>query len=933
MKKRKIQQLLLLLVSVCFLVTIFPTWDIKAEEQASIRVGFIELKEYAEQEEDGTYAGVDVELTYQISQIANLRTEVVLYDNVTDALNDLNDGKLDCLSGIFKSDERQEEFLFSEREISNMSVCVFTKNDDDRYSYNENSQLNGMKMGVERNGYVKDIYQNWCNNRGYQTQLIEYDSLNEIKNAIDAGEIDGGLYGATSLDGYKTISRIQPQPYYYIFTKDNLSLKNKFDDALGTLITQEPLYQSKLIKRYVDSRKNDMEELTNVERKYIEENPLVRVAVIDKDNPYYFKDSDGNMHGIIPDFYEDLAQKTGLHFVYQEYASDQEINDAIANGEADVIGVYSAGKITAYNSDFCQTSTYYDADIVMITFTGMQIENIKNVAVKKRSQVVIQSALKEKLVYSDTTYENSEDCFTALQEGKVEAMLCMRPTAEYYVNQNYPSRYNITTIASESAELTGALAYDNTMLCNILSKAIQASSYRFSEIITNNALPANDLKTAINRLSPEFFCIVLSTLVGFVIVLLCMIFVIVRHQKEKNILLHNRAENDRREIELTAAENKSKEMNQFFSNISHDMRTPLNAIIGFSDLAYNTEGEEAKEYLEKIKVSSKLLNEMINDTLTIAKINSGKMKLLRKPINTKDICTSVYIPIQDMAKKKGIHFVAYCDEFNDRWINVDSLQLEKVLLNLLTNAVKYTPEGGNVLLSAKVESESDKEIGVKFEVKDDGVGISKKFLPHIYDPFVQEERSAETQSGTGLGLSIVKKIVEIMNGTIEVESEKDVGTTFILHLQFEIAEKQETLEPKKLFASINEKKILVVEDNQLNREIVVEILRKLHAEVDCAINGEDCLEKYEASSENYYDVILMDVRMPVMNGLDAARAIRESVRKDSLTVPIIAMTANTFEEDVKQCLDAGMNAHVAKPIDPGVMLQTIAMYIKEKFTS
>ncbi|MCH3960765.1 MAG: transporter substrate-binding domain-containing protein [Solobacterium sp.] len=914
------------------LAMIFSVMPIHGDDSGSIiTVGMLEIEGYATQKEDGTYTGSDVEFAYKIAQYANLNIKIVLYQNGKECMDDFVNGRLDIMSNLFKTEERTEKFLFSDKEIGNLPLCVFTAEDDSRYSYNSDKQINTMTLGTAEGDAAKDLFMTWCASHDVVPHLKEYASIEDVKKAIDAGEIDGGIYSSPSVTGYRTIMTFSSQPYYFAFAKDRTALKYQIDDAMNAILTQDPLYRNKLVNRYAGHTVQDMEALTDEEKKYILFNPEVKIAVLTNDQPYYAKDSDGKDTGVLPALYSKVAVLTGLEFTYQAYDSEEDAVLAVKSGEADVLGLYSDGQIIAYNSDLRVTSPYADADAVLITHSGVSVKDINKIAVKERTQSTLKAILGSSIDADLVTYNNGAECFAALQKGEVDAMVCGQPSASWLINQNNASSYSVTTIASGAIEISGALAYDKTMLCTILSKAVTSVSYQFNELVNTNTLPSNDLKAMITRMSPAVLFGVACGLIALAIALISMIIMLVKHQKEKNALMQIKAENDRREIELSAAEKQTMEKNHFFSNISHDMRTPLNAIIGFSDLAYEEAASvKTKEYLKKIKKSGRLLNDMINDTLTISKINSGKMTVHLKAVNTDEIFDAICSPIQDMAVKKGITFTVDRTACPSRTVMADTLHLEKILLNLLTNAVKYTPAGGKVLLKVQTVPEEGKPTETIIQVIDNGIGISKEFLPHIYEPFLQEDNTGGESSGTGLGLSIVKNLVDIMHGSIEVESTKNQGTCFTLHFHFACA--PESLPHKTVSQSddiLTGRRILLCEDNSLNREIAKEILQRKGMIIESAVNGEEGLQKYKASEEYYYDAILMDIRMPVMNGLDASRAIRRSGREDADTIPIIAMTANAFEDDIKQCLDAGMNAHVAKPIDPETMFRTIAANIHE----
>ena len=369
----------------------------------------------------------------------------------------------------------------------------------------------------------------------------------------------------------------------------------------------------------------------------------------------------------------------------------------------------------------------------------------------------------------------------------------------------------------------------------------------------------------------------------------------------------------------------------FFSNISHDMRTPLNAVLGFVRQARKTDvtPELKDEYLSKVELSGNLLLDLINDTLTVSRISSGKLTLHLEPCSTKNIVESIVSPIIIAADQKHIAIDVDISAMPDKIIMADRLNLEKIFLNLLTNAVRYTPEGGHVwftVVQDAMDATDTPRLSYTITVRDNGIGMSPEYLPHVFEPFSQEKQAGYDSTGTGLGLSIVKQLVTLMGGTVQVESIKGKGTTFTVQLNFVEGVKSESAE-HKVSANKNQtlagKKVLLCEDNSLNREIAVALLNEKGIEAVTAADGQQGVQKFNESEKGEYACILMDIRMPVMDGLEATERIRSLNRADAETIPIIAMTANAFADDVQACLDAGMNGHVSKPISPEQLFKTI----------
>jgi CheY-like chemotaxis protein len=360
------------------------------------------------------------------------------------------------------------------------------------------------------------------------------------------------------------------------------------------------------------------------------------------------------------------------------------------------------------------------------------------------------------------------------------------------------------------------------------------------------------------------------------------------------------------------------------------MRTPLNAVIGFSSLAQLPGVTEAQkdDYLGKIQSSGRLLLDLVNDTLTISKTANGKMQLSLSPMTTDALTAQIIAEIQEMASAKGIAFTADQSACRPQTVMADPLNVQKILLNLLNNAVKYTPEGGTVSFTAADCGDHD---GIVYTVRDTGIGISADFLPRLYEPFAQERRKGYEGMGTGLGLAIVHDLVELMHGTIQVDTKVNEGTCFTVILPLKetqpVSEQQAAAASEEDLSLLKGRKVLLVEDNEINRQIAVMMLSSMGVETDQAADGREGLERFAASNPGTYSAILMDLRMPVMDGYESARRIRRLDRRDAGKIPIIAMTADVFAEDIRRCMEAGMNDHVAKPVDAVLLRQALIRQI------
>ena len=390
------------------------------------------------------------------------------------------------------------------------------------------------------------------------------------------------------------------------------------------------------------------------------------------------------------------------------------------------------------------------------------------------------------------------------------------------------------------------------------------------------------------------------------------------------------------EVQKVEAEQSSKAKSAFLSNMSHDIRTPMNAIIGYTTLIKKEPNlpKNAIEYLDKIEASNKHLLALINDVLDMSRIESGKMELDLAKANIVKTMGEVRDLFSTQMETKGIKYTVSADNVTNKIVMCDTNRLNRVLLNLISNSFKFTPEGGAVTVTLN-QTGADGDIGhYELRVKDTGMGMSPEFAKTVFEAYTRD-RSVNKIQGTGLGMAITKSIVELMKGNISVQSELGKGTEFLVKLDLQILDEA----PEEILAQNSDAapeidfskiKVLLVEDNEVNREIASMILEEFGFQLDTAVNGKEAVEKFSASKPGDFQIILMDVQMPIMNGYEAARAIRQLDNTALANIPIIAMTANAFSEDIKAAKDAGMNSHIAKPIDIPKMIEAISQVISGK---
>ncbi len=910
-----------------------------AEEQTAqplptVKVCIVVYPGYAYQNAQGVWMGIDVEYLENIAQRAGLNIEFVDINDrsIEDYMQMLKDGKVQIIVDMAKTPEREKDFLFSENEMGKSASGVFVRKDNDRIDFGNVDQMKALTYGFPAGLTSAAFFKEWCQSHGFTPIMREYNSIPDVQAALERGEVDAMVFGSDFREGYKTILTFSSTPYYLIFNKENIQLKNKVDTAMGEILRQNPLYENELLQKYNVLNQERIPAYSKAEKEYIAQHGTAKVAVLQNDRPFYTRTA-VKEQGILPDLYQEISQQTGLQFTFVPYKTEALAEEAVRSGEADVLGLYSGRTTSAYAAGLQLTRPYTDVSVVIVLRSGTSASQVKTAAVHQRTLDTLQQSQISDLKISLKGYETISACYEALEHREADAIICGLPAATWVINQTNSALYYISPLSTSiNLDLCGALANSSLTLRSILDKGIFGAQYAVSGIFANDVLPENNLISYLERIPPAWSVGITFGLLVLILWLVLTLISNIRHQKEKDAIAAQKAENERRESELAALEKANDAKNRFFSNISHDMRTPLNAIIGFSRLSdQETDLSKIRSYNAKIESSGELLLELINDTLTISKSESGKLKLNPEPIYSAKAGAAILTPIQTIADQKKIQLIIDKSGYRPRMILADQLNLEKIFLNLLNNAVKFTPEGGHIWLTLKDLPPNGDFQDTIFIIRDDGIGISKEFLPHIFDPFSQEQRHGYESMGTGLGLSIVKQLVDLMGGSIEVQSEKNKGTTFTVRLPFQEVKDAPLPAPEKeitVSADLTGKKILLCEDNALNAELATALLSSKGLQIVRAANGQEGVRLFNESQRDEFAAILMDLRMPVMDGFDATRCIRALERADAHTIPIIAMTADAFDEDVKKCLAAGMNDHIAKPIDPAKLFSTLERFEK-----
>ena len=923
-----------LLMAACLCVCFWGAQPAAAAPVA-IRTGYYYDMDYMHKDA-GVYKGYNIDYLYAVANYANWQYQFVDYQGFNEAYIALQKGEIDILPALFPSPEREQQILFSNDNMGRVFVTLVVPEGNTSHGYNDYASFKNMRVGVLTGSLDAKAFMDWSADHDLTPSVVNLDNEEAMFSSLEKGTVDAlAITYLGNSSKYRIVAEFNPMPLYFGISRNRPDLKKSLDQALESLYFDNAGFKSSLNEKYFSMNKEQLPVFSKAEQEFLQKKLPVRVVLQLDNAPFCFKGEDGKPIGVIPDMFQKLAQISGLNFEYLTAPAMMDAIQLVEDGKADIVGKLTMDSVLAMSHHLRMTRPYMEVGLTQVTLkNGGPIRTV-GVPVPLRS------------LFGDTItgahgqparvvlMSNSNKAFDALKAGKIDAAYLNSASTNYLLNSSRATEYNFSALPAHNYSLvTGIGLNSDPLLFGIMNKCLRyVNRAAMDEAAVKYSL-ANETAFShfVNTLPPFALLIISILLLCMVIGLIFMVHKIILQGQAERALAAEK-------IRLDAVAKNAEEKNQFFANISHDLRTPLNAIIGFSGLAQNSSRwEEVQSYLQKIDSSGKLMLELVNDTLTMSKLRSGKLELKLEPVaaDPQAFFAALFDVIREQTAKKNITFTVNCLPHLQRNVLVDKLNLQKILLNLLTNAVKYTPAGGHINVRFWEETAADGKPDSLISVQDDGIGIEPKAQSKIFEPFWQERRPGYEAMGTGLGLAIVKQLITMMGGSITFTSAPDQGSTFTVRLRLPDAPAGTGAAPAKSPAAtittaastkLAGHKVLLCEDNQLNREIAVALLKSQGLLTVTASDGQAGLTAFAASAPGEFAAILMDLRMPVLNGYEATRHIRALARPDAQTVPIIALTAETFAEDIQKCLDAGMNDHVAKPLVPNVLFTTLAKYM------
>ena len=926
----------------CLLLLLSVVLPVKAAAETApvkvVRVGsFEDTFNYCN--EKGARKGYGYELLETLSGYTGWQFEYVTCD-WSDCFEKLENGEIDIMGGISYTEDRAEEMLFSDEPMGEEKYYLYADLSRTDTSASDFKTLDGKKIGVVMGTEPEVMLTEWEEKHGIKTQHVNISNNEDVKQKLANHEIDCFVsleesYWAEL--GISTITRVGKSSIYYVLNKDRPDLKEELDNAMHALDEEAPFYTADLCKKYFSLDYKPI--LTGEEKAWLKEHGAIRMGFLASDRGVSTYDpATGEITGTITDYIQFAADCLGnqeLEFQLVGYDDKEAELNALKSGEIDMVFHFDQSPNLAEEYRVACTNTTWTSNMMAVTNQQHFNENKANRIAVPQNKISLTRYLafyypQWEIVDCDT----QEDAIKLVKDGQADCFITgVSSEAKYSKNHGFYS-----VLLPNPAKSCFAVNSGNRSLLSILNKTIKAMPANMLTSSLAMYKSSSRKVTLIDFIKDNFFMVLLVSSIAVAVVLLTILKLLQKARKAEAAA--RKAANDTQELNaklqvaVENAESANRAKSTFLFNMSHDIRTPMNAIIGYADLASRHLDDPAKleKYMENIQVCGQNLLMLLNNVLDLARIENDKTEMEYSVSDVDKDFRNCVAMFQNQADSKG-QTLTVTAHLLYPYVYADIPHLTEVCTNLVSNAVKYTGAGGTI--HCDVTQKPGKKEGwcdMVVTVADNGIGMSQEFQKHIFEPFERERTSTVSKvEGSGIGMGIVKKLVELMSGTVEVESKIGVGSKFTVTIPCRIASGDETQAKRETNPSDQKclcgTRILLTEDNDLNAEIAVELLREEGCTVDRAKDGVECVDMLEKAANGTYQMILMDIQMPVMNGYDAAKKIRRMDDPQKAGIPIIAMTANAFSEDKQAALDVGMNDHIAKPINMNILVPTIQKYL------
>ena len=914
------------------------------KQPQTIRVGsFEDTFNYVDK--NGVRRGYGYELMQALAGYTGWKFEYVKCD-WSNCFDKLENGEIDIMGEISYTDERAQKMLFPEEPMGEEKYILYADLSNLDIGTSDFKFMDGKRVGVLRDTEPEIMLTEWENKNGIHTEHVNVNNDDDVEKKLANHEIDCFVSLEESLwseQGISSVTTIGKSGIYFAINKERSDIKTELDYAMRQLEQDSPFFKADLYKKYFTLDYN--QSLTGEEKSWVEEHGSIRIGFLNNDPAIFSMDEEtGKLNGMLAEYIsyaKDCLGNQRLKFGIQEYDDYNEMLRALQDHEIDMIFYVGRNPDLAEKKGYTLTNTAWTYSLMAVTDEKYFNENeAYSVAVVKEHE-----ALKQHIAFSYPHWklidcDSLADATDMVLHQKADCFLMGTSQALKYDNNRDFKSIPLT----KTMEACFAVRGGEGTLLSILNKTLKTMP---SDMLTSTLAIYDSTadKVTFYDFVKDNMLAFFATAGFFGLSIIAIILVFLRKARKAEAAAKLAANdtqklNDKLEIALKKAEDASLAKTRFLNNMSHDIRTPMNVILGYAQLMEDElkgkDMPETSEHLEKLKQSGNLLLSIINNVLDMAKIESGKMEINENYGRLGAIRQSLFEIFEDEAKKKNLA-LHYTINVEHEHILTDTTKVKEIFVNILGNAIKYTPPGGSVIMSVdELPCNEPGYIIVRNRVSDTGIGMSEDFLTEIFEAFTREQNTTKSKiAGTGLGMSIVKKYVDLLGGTIEVESELGKGSIFTVTLKHKIADEsyyvKKHLEESGISREIlKDRSILLAEDNDLNAEIAAVILERAGLKVERVEDGLQCISRITEMPAGTYDIILMDIQMPKMDGYKATQTIRNLSDQEKACIPIIAMTANAFEEDKRAAIAAGMNGHIAKPIQVDKLLSILAEMIRQQ---
>lgn len=890
----------------------FAVLQSRAEEQTQkvLRVGLAEVAGFSEQEEDGSWHGLILDYLNEISKYTGWEYEYI-ESSGEELTTRFIEGQFDLMGGAYYSPGLEKYFNYPKYSTGRTRSVLLADWEDESIRGFDYSELNGKTIAVHSRA-TENIrrLEEFLSMNKLECTIVPYDpevSGYSLHPFVESGQTDLMLGNQADDDGtLRAVAYFEAQPHYLVTQPEDTETLETLNWALTQILESNPNYADERYEANFPYVGLNSVTLNKAEKAYIQEKGSLLVAVPKDYYPFYCRENQEIPYdGLVEDMMQEVSAYTGLSFEYVYVDTYAECLEAVRQGRADLAGFYIGSEESAAE-DGLSISRFYT------TMTNLIIRNKESVYPSAEGTVALVEGwrLPEDIVADEVLYfPDSYHAMQAVNRGEADYVYDLSVRAEMEMQQHYLSNLVPVFLPDSNAGISFALAKPaQAELLTILNKTITGLSEERREDIANRRLVSMNVnKFSLTELiysNPILFAFIMLG----ILLLFAFMYMAVTRARVRAILIQG-------ELERVEAESHAK--SEFLSRMSHEIRTPMNAIVGLGELIGRTESlpDKTRDYVDKLKGSSRYLLSLLNDVLDMSRIDNGKMELTKESFSLTRMLAETRNMLHEDAVRREIQYVETIQIEHDRLYG-DVTRLQQVLVNLLGNALKFTGKGGKIQLFVEEQEVEGECAAFSFRVTDTGAGIPKEDQERIFQAFEQGKNQSPLHQGTGLGLPISRSIVEKMGGSLQLKSEPGAGSEF--YFKVSICLDKSRQKAKGVEAEVNlleGKQILLVEDNDINAMIAQELLEVQGAEVVRARDGVEAVKLFAESAEGTYTLILMDIRMPRMDGVEATRQIRALERVDAGTVLIVAMSANSLQEEIAEAEKAGMNEYIMKPLD------------------